>query len=141
DGIRDGHVTGVQTCALPIYIDQHKIRPIRPEDLIKPQQPVPEEVTEEDDAGKKDKKRAIPGREQRQKERNERAEKRKTAKTGTVEIVDGKIIEHEVETHHKSRSSRYKLKHKQLIKQRATKLELESPVTIRILSEEMGIRW
>src|SRR5207253_7291054 len=83
DGIRDGHVTGVQTCALPIYIDQHKIRPIRPEDLIKPQQPVPEEVTEEDDAGKKDKKRAIPGREQRQKERNERAEKRKTAKTGT----------------------------------------------------------
>src|SRR5439155_13553444 len=22
DGIRDGHVTGVQTCALPIYVDQ-----------------------------------------------------------------------------------------------------------------------
>src|SRR5690625_8035432 len=25
DGIRDGHVTGVQTCALPIYVGQHAV--------------------------------------------------------------------------------------------------------------------
>src|SRR5439155_10235394 len=24
DGIRDGHVTGVQTCALPILLDEHR---------------------------------------------------------------------------------------------------------------------
>src|SRR5207253_4587811 len=27
DGIRDGHVTGVQTCALPIYLDERPEQP------------------------------------------------------------------------------------------------------------------
>src|SRR5690625_6472896 len=35
DGIRDGHVTGVQTCALPIYAGRLGIDPFAPE-LIQP---------------------------------------------------------------------------------------------------------
>src|SRR5207253_5571487 len=31
DGIRDGHVTGVQTCALPIYLERHRGRRARHE--------------------------------------------------------------------------------------------------------------
>src|SRR5579884_2156236 len=30
DGIRDGHVTGVQTCALPIYVPSHRFYPVTP---------------------------------------------------------------------------------------------------------------
>src|SRR5207253_6981939 len=34
DGIRDGHVTGVQTCALPIYFDYARRVEIRREDEL-----------------------------------------------------------------------------------------------------------
>src|SRR5207253_4650795 len=33
DGIRDGHVTGVQTCALPIYL--HGLAPAREDDRLR----------------------------------------------------------------------------------------------------------
>lgn len=122
------------------HIEQHQSRPVRPEDLLRPAQPVVPavEVEEEDEAGKKDKKRAIPGREERQKKRNIRAEERKKTK---VVIIDGKVTEIEDEEHHRSRlSSKIKAKHKTVIKQRPTSLELVSPITIRYLSEELGIR-
>jgi hypothetical protein len=113
------------------HIEQSQNKPIRMEDLVRPQQPIVEEPAEDEEGGKKDKKRAIPGREQRQKERNERAEKRKTAKPA-VEIVDGKIVETEVEVHHRSRSGRRLVpKPKTIIKQRPTALELDEPITIR----------
>ena len=63
------------------HIEQHQNKPIRAEDLLRPQQAVPV-IEVEDDEDKKDKKRAIPGREDRQKKRNARAVERKTVKTG-----------------------------------------------------------
>jgi translation initiation factor IF-2 len=123
----------------PQQIVDHHTKPIKPEDLLRPQVPVvDDQIADDDETGKKDKKRAIPGREDRQKKRNIRAEERKSAKTG-VEIVGGKIIVSEEETRHR-RSGRIKPKGKTVIKQRATSLILEAPITIRLLSEEMGIR-
>jgi translation initiation factor IF-2 len=122
------------------HIEQNLNKPIRAEDLLRPQQPVVEEPLEEDEGagGKRDRKRAIPGREERQKKRNIRAEERKSAK---VEIVDGKINVLEEDDGHKGKTlTRVKLRQKAIIKQRPTALELEPPITIRLLSEELGIR-
>jgi translation initiation factor IF-2 len=119
-------------------LDQAK--PIKAEDLLRPQAPTVVEPDDEDDAGKKDKKRAIPGREQRQKDRNLRAEKRKEKKT-EVAIVGGAVVfdeEDRISAHYK-RVGKHR-PHKQVIKQRPTHLELTSPITIRTLSEEMGVR-
>jgi len=118
-------------------LDQNK--PVKAEDLLRPQVPVVAEP-EDDDESKKDKKRAIPGREQRQKDRNLRAEKRKEKKT-EVAIVDGKIIvdeEDRISRHYKNIGKHRP--HKQVIKQRPTNLELTSPISIRTLSEELGVR-
>jgi translation initiation factor IF-2 len=118
-------------------VADHHIKPLTPSDLIRPQVPVVDEpLADDDEAGKKDKKRAIPGREDRQKKRNIRAEERKSAK---VEIVGGKIIEIE-ETKTGRSPSRIRRKNERIIKQRPTQLELEAPITIRLLSEELGIR-
>jgi translation initiation factor IF-2 len=120
------------------HIEESKDKPIKIDDLLRPQQPAPgAEVTEEEDTGdKKDKKRAIPGREQRQKQRNIRAEERKKTR---VEIVDGKVVE--IEDDRTGKLHRHiKQKHRQLIKQRPTKLELAAPITVRLLSEELGVR-
>src|SRR5690625_6848477 len=46
DGIRDGHVTGVQTCALPISLMDDKLQPPAPAAEITPAEPV-EEVSED----------------------------------------------------------------------------------------------
>src|SRR5439155_6277955 len=119
------------------HIKEHQKRPIRPEDLLRPTQPAGPavEVEEEDEAGKKDKKRAIPGREERQKKRNIRAEERKSAQS-RVKIVDGKVeIVYEEEERVSRHHPRLKQKHKQVIKQRPTSLELEAPLSIRTLSE------
>ncbi|MBI1832664.1 MAG: translation initiation factor IF-2 [Planctomycetes bacterium] len=121
-------------------MDQSQNKPIRAEDLLRPQQPVVDEGGEDDEGGKKDKKRAIPGREERQKKRNIRAEERKSAKTA-VEIVAGKIVVSEDELDRRGKTlSRIKLKAKPLIKQRPTSLVLEAPISVRLLSEELGIR-
>ncbi|MBI2807677.1 MAG: translation initiation factor IF-2 [Planctomycetes bacterium] len=124
------------------HIEESKNKPIKIDDLLRPP-PVPvapDETTEEDEAGKKDKKRAIPGREERQKKRNIRAEERKSA-SSQVKIVDGKVeVVYEEEVRAPRNHPRFKQKHKQVIKQRATSLELEPPLTIRILSEQLGIR-
>ena len=121
-------------------VEQHQTKPIKPEDLLRPQVPIVEEPVDDDDGSKKDKKKAIPGREERQKKRNIRAVERKSAKT-TVEIVGGKInVLEEEETRKSSTRRRLMPKPKPIIKQRATSLELEMPITIRVLSEEMGIR-
>jgi translation initiation factor IF-2 len=128
------------------HIVQHQQnRPIRAEDLLRPAQPVVVEgEAEEDEGGKKDKKRAIPGREQRQKERSERAEKRKVAKPGgQVQIVDGKVQAlYEDEVRRGSRRLSHKIldKKRPVKKERPTSLEVVPPVTIRVLSEELGIR-
>src|SRR5262249_23151572 len=119
------------------HIEEAKNKPIKIDDLLRPQQPAPAEVGEEEDtADKKDKKRAIPGREERQKKRNIRAEERKKTR---VEIVDGKVVEIEDDRVGKLHPS-IKKKHQRLIKQRPTRLELAAPITVRLLSEELGVR-
>lgn len=112
-------------------------KPITMAEMLRPQVPVPAvETEEEDEAGKKD-KRAIPGRQDRQKKRNERAEARKTA-SPKVLIVNGHA---EVEDEKRRKSYRHpKLKHKAPPVQRPKYLELEAPVTVRVLSEQLGIR-
>jgi translation initiation factor IF-2 len=119
-------------------------KPLRAEDLLRPQTPVLPEVVEDDEEGKKDKKRAIPGREDRQKKRNQRAEERKViAKTPTdVAIIDGKVqyTDEEERLRRSNIGRKIKQKLKPVIKQRPTSLELEPPITIRLLSEELGIR-
>jgi translation initiation factor IF-2 len=122
------------------HIEQHQSRPIRPEDLLRPQQPAAPAVETEEDDDKKDKKRAIPGREERQKKRNIRAEERKKGPTDLA-IVDGKVqYTDEEERRRRHIGKKIKEKLKPVIKQRPTKLELEPPITIRLLSEELGIR-
>jgi translation initiation factor IF-2 len=115
-------------------------KPLRAEDLLRPQQPQAPVVEEEDEEGKKDKKRAIPGREDRQKKRNARAVERKNVKP-EVAIVEGRVEYTDAEELRRNRPGRRHIKpHKTLIKQRPTALELMSPVTIRVLSEELGVR-
>ena len=119
------------------HMEQNQTKTLRAEDLLRPQvAPAVIEVEDEDDAKSKDKKKAIPGREERQKKRNIRAEERKSAK---VEIVGGKIIEIE-DTKTGRVPSRILVKQRAIIKQRPTSLKLETPITIRLLSEELGIR-
>jgi translation initiation factor IF-2 len=123
------------------HIEQHQNKPIRAEDLLRPAQPVVPAVEVEDDEDKKDKKRAIPGREDRQKKRNARAVERKTVKPGEVKIVDGKVDVIEEEQRHRRAGHRHpKLKPQRIIKQRAKELELQAPITIRVFSEELGVR-
>ena len=121
-------------------LDQAK--PITIADLVRPPQTAVVEV-EDDEEAKKDKKRAIPGREERQKKRNIRKEERQVAKTevAVLGLVDGKLNYKDEEELRRARSpSRIKMKHKQVIKQRATFLELQSPLSVRVLSEELGVR-
>ena len=115
----------------------------RAEDLLRPQQQTAVVEAEEDEEAKKDKKRVIPGREERQKKRNIRKEERQVAqaKVAVLGIHDGKV-EYKDEEELRARRSphRIKMKHKQVIKQRPTSLVLEGPLTVRTLSEELGIR-
>ncbi len=123
------------------HIEAHQNKPIRAEDLLRPAQPAAPAVEVEDDEDKKDKKRAIPGREDRQKKRNARAVERKIVKPGEVKIVDGKVDIIEEEQRHRRAGHRHpKLKPQRIIKQRAKELELESPITIRVFSEQLGVR-
>src|SRR4029077_13852960 len=80
----------VQTpIARPTMEQLTQTKPIRPEDLLKPQQApgfVPE-GEDEDEANKGKKVKAVPGRDSRQRARNERAEKRKTTRAEEVKII------------------------------------------------------
>jgi translation initiation factor IF-2 len=118
-------------------------RPVRPEDLLKPQQPA--YFTEvEDDEGKDDKDKgkknvkAVPGRDSRQRARNERAEKRKTTRAEEVKIVGGRILDDDEARPRKTLVHiKKKLKGTQ---PRKGKVELVPPITVRALSEAIGIR-
>ncbi len=119
-------------------VAQSQQKQITMAEMLRPQVQQPVVETEEEDDGAKKDKRAIPGRQDRQKKRNERAEARKSA-SPKVQIVNGhaEIIEEE-----KTRKSyrHPKLKHKAPPVQRPKFLELEAPVTVRVLSEQLGIR-
>jgi translation initiation factor IF-2 len=125
------------------HLEQRGTRPLTPEDLIKPQTPateVPE--TEEDDKGKGRKLKEIPGRDARTKQRNERAEKRKATRAESVEIRGTTVIERD----DREGRSLSKMRGKQgkgprhAIHKPKGKVELETPITVRTLSEALGIK-
>jgi translation initiation factor IF-2 len=127
----------------PEMLDQHRNRPLRPEDLIKPQQPageIPEEIDDEKGKGKRLKE--IPGRDARTKARNERAEKRKTTRAESVELQHGGrvYVEKDDQAGRSLSKLRKKQKHQPVTQKPKGKLQLQIPVTVRALSEALGVR-
>jgi translation initiation factor IF-2 len=121
-------------------------RPLRPEDVLRPASPqteagvafVDEEEGEADRkqaAGAKSKAKGIPGREKRQAARNERARIRKSR-----EAEGGVLVSDEEEQPKKKTLVRIKAKQRQVGPVRKEKLILEPPVTVRALSEALGVR-
>jgi translation initiation factor IF-2 len=115
-------------------------KPLRPEDLLKPQQ-VPGfvgEIEEEDD-GKGKKLKAVPGRDSRQRARNERAEKRKTTRAEEVKIIGGKRVLDEDDAKPRKTLVHIKKKLKGTMP-RKDRIELVPPISVRMLSEALGVR-
>jgi translation initiation factor IF-2 len=117
-------------------------KPVKPEDLIKPPS-TPEIEFEEEEDSKKDGGKARPkgvaGRDKRQQARNERARQRKTRQD--VELQTGRVVtlERDEEIQLRARPSRIKLKHKHGVPVRKAKVVVEPPITVRSLSNALGI--
>lgn len=117
-------------------------KPLRPEDVLKPEQ-VPgyvEEVEEtEEERGKGKKPKGVVGREDRKKARNKAAAERKARQD--EELRGGKLLtvdeDGPVKTLHKIRA---KAKQRPITLPRKGKTVLELPLTIRDLSEALGVR-
>jgi translation initiation factor IF-2 len=115
-------------------------RPVRPEDLLKPQQPAYfTEAEDEEDKDKGKKVKAVPGRDSRQRARNERAEKRKTTRAEEVKIVGGRILDTDDDGRPRKTLVHIKKKLKGT-QPRKGRVELTPPITVRALSEALGIR-
>jgi translation initiation factor IF-2 len=125
-------------------------RPVRPEDLLRPkvETPVVPIVDDDEDDRKKGKggaggkagsNKAIPGRDDRRRERAVRAEKRKQAE---VKVVGGKLIETDEEIHRKSlhriKDRMMRKQHPHIIKPTGP-IVIEPPVSVRALSASLGI--
>jgi translation initiation factor IF-2 len=122
-------------------------RPLRPEDVMRPASsvgPVVEEADlEETDGKKKGKGGAGPGgvagRKQRQEERNKRAAERK----GRSQEIDIKLARGDVDVLERPRSGsslKHKLKKKKPTEQRKGRVPVLLPITVRSLSEAIGLR-
>ncbi len=126
------------------HLEQHGHRPIRPEDLIKPAAPAGEvpETEEEDRKGGSKKLKEIPGRDARTKLRNERAEKRKATRAEAVEIRGGgrDFVERDDLQGRSLSKMRKGQKGKQAVHKPKGKVELETPITVRALSEALGVK-
>ncbi len=119
-------------------------KPIKPEDLLKPKVPAqPGAVEEEDDSdASRDKRpKGVAGREKRQQARNERARQRKT-REGGVELHGGRAVLLEDDAPHQQTRKlvRQKLKQKQITQPRKGKVPVVVPITVRALSEALGMR-
>jgi translation initiation factor IF-2 len=117
-------------------------RPLKPEDLLKPVLPgeVPADF-EEEDADKKGKKtKAVPGRDKRQQARNERARQRKDRLAAEIVHEGGRATVVVPEDDRPRTKLRPKLKQKQKTQPRKGKVPIELPITVRSLSEAIGIR-
>jgi len=119
--------------------------PVRPEDLLKPKQPagtgVEGEGGEEGDEDSKDKKKLkrIPGGARRQEERNRRAASRTKITPSQPKIgAGGKVI---VDDDDSPRSMKIRAKkQRQATLPRKGNVSIEPPITVRSLSEAIGIR-
>src|SRR5262245_44286103 len=113
---------------------------IRPED-VRPTGVAPADVDEtEDEADKKKKLKAIPGRDRRQQARNERAEQRKSKKEREeVKVRDGKLVLEDDRPLHQRIRDKKKVKHP-VTSPRKGKTPIDLPITVRSLSEAIGVR-
>ncbi len=116
-------------------------KPIRPEDVARPPLPVgpvEDEFEEEDGKGDKKKTKAVPGRDKRKVARNQRAEERKVHKP-EIKVIDGKIVDLE-EDRPTSTKKIIRIKHRPITAPRKGNLVLVPPITVRALSEALGVR-
>lgn len=119
-------------------------KPIKPEDVIKPGA-VPVVDFEEDEDAKKDKNRpkGVVGRDKRQQARNERAKQRKSRLDVDIQ-AGGRIVSRdeidEGRAAFRAKSARLKVKPKQATMPRKGKVVLDIPISVRSLSEAIGIR-
>jgi translation initiation factor IF-2 len=124
-------------------------RPVRPEDVLRPASslgPVVEDAeTDEADSKKKGGSKGggsgpggVAGRKQRQEERNKRAAERK----GRSQEIDVKLARGDIDVLDRPRSSKLHkaLKRKKPTEQRKGRVPIVLPVTIRSLSEGIGMR-
>jgi translation initiation factor IF-2 len=119
-------------------------RPLSPQDLLNPPAgagPAVEIMPDEDEDGKKGhgkgkKPGVVPGRGERHAKRSQRTEERKKV---TVEIVGGHVKDED-----DSAATKRLHRHKQLrrpgTQPRKGKIEMEPPITVRSLSEALGIK-
>jgi len=119
-------------------------KPIKPADVIKPGTAPVADFDEEDDA-KKDKNRpkGVAGRDKRQQARNERAKQRKTRSDVDIQ-AGGRIVSRdeidESRAAFRAKSARLKVKPKQATMPRKGKVVLDIPISVRSLSEAIGVR-
>ena len=119
-------------------------KPIRPEDLLKPKPTTEPAFVDEEEGDDKNKKlKGVPGRDRRQKARNERAEQRKRRTEAEFKVAAGKVIDEEDRPLHQGgrKSAVAKLKARQQpTLPRKGKVPVQAPITVRSLSEALGIR-
>jgi translation initiation factor IF-2 len=127
--------------ARPTMEQLSQTKPIRPEDLLKPAQQAPGFVgeIEEDEDAKGKKVKAVPGRDSRQRARNERAEKRKTTRAEEVKIIGGKRVLEDDDGRPRKTLIHIKKKLKGTMPRKG-RVELVPPITVRSLSEALGVR-
>jgi translation initiation factor IF-2 len=129
---------------------EHGKRPLRPEDVLRPAGAGPvQEVEVEDEAETKKKggggggkggsgPGGVAGRKQRQEERNKRAAERK----GRSQEVDVKLARGDIDAlmDRPRGSIKHRLKKKKPTEQRKGRVPIVVPITVRSLSEAMGMR-
>jgi len=123
-------------------------RPLRPEDVMRPGGALPPPVIEDDDeaeaakkkGGSKDRPGSVSGRKQRQEERNKRAAERKgRSQEIEVQLARG-VTDVDVLERPRSGSLKHKLKKKKPTEQRKGRVPVVLPITVRSLSEAIGMR-
>ena len=115
---------------------------IRPEDVTQVPGVVPVGEIEDgdDDDAKKKKLKVIPGRDRRQQARNVRAEQRKSKKEReTVVVRDGKLVDTDDRPLTQRIRDKKKVKHP-VTSPRKGKTPIDLPITVRSLSEAIGMR-
>ncbi|MBI3408052.1 MAG: translation initiation factor IF-2 [Planctomycetes bacterium] len=116
-------------------------KPIRPEDVLRPPLPAGpvEEIDDDDESADKSKKpKAVVGRDSRKNERNRRAIERKN-RQAEVDMRRGQISDDDSQI---STAHRIRIKNRQrpITLPRKGKLILEPPITVRSVSEALGVR-
>ena len=122
-------------------------RPLRPEDVMRPGGAIVPPVIEDDDdaeakkkGGSKDRPGSVSGRKQRQEERNKRAAERKgRSQELDVQLARG-VTDVDVLERPRSGSLKHKLKKKKPTEQRKGRVPVVLPITVRSLSEAIGMR-